>query len=63
LIKLLFDKYSVHKINAITDVRNAKSIGLMKKLNFRQEAHFVKSYWDEIDKDWIDELQFAILNK
>ncbi len=57
----LKNQFSIHKINAFVDIRNKASIAVLRKLDFQQEAHFVKNYWDAIDQDWVDELQFGLI--
>lgn len=48
-----------HRVQATTDPRNLGSIALLERLNFRREAHFVKSMW--FKGAWADDLVYAIL--
>jgi RimJ/RimL family protein N-acetyltransferase len=59
LIDLAFDDLEAHRVFACTDARNTASAALLRRLNFRPEAHFREA---EIFKGaWGDELVFAIL--
>jgi RimJ/RimL family protein N-acetyltransferase len=59
LIDYLFRNMSVQRIICSVDPRNKRSIRLMNRLGFRQEAHFHKSLFQ--DNEWQDDLIFAIL--
>ena len=48
-----------HRVQATTDPRNLGSIGLLERLNFRREAHFVKNIW--FKGAWADDIVYAIL--
>lgn len=54
-----FNVLKMHRIVALTDVRNLPSIYLLERLGFRREAHFVQSYRE--GEIWTDEYQFALL--
>ena len=54
-----FEDDTHHRVQATTDPRNVGSIRLLEHLNFRQEAHFVKSMW--FKGAWADDLVFALL--
>jgi RimJ/RimL family protein N-acetyltransferase len=59
LIDLAFDDLGAHRVFARTDLRNAPSSALCRRLGMRQEAHFRES---ELFKgSWGDELVFAVL--
>ena len=59
MLALGFDHFGLHRIAARADARNTASIGVMKRLGMRQEAHFVHN---EIFKgEWGDEVIHAIL--
>lgn len=61
LIKFLFLNWSCHRIYGEIDDRNIKSINLFKKLNFRQEAHFINNYY--FKNEWTSVFIYAILNE
>jgi RimJ/RimL family protein N-acetyltransferase len=59
VLDLAFGELGLHRVFGRTDARNAASAALMRKLDMRQEAHFVQN---EIFKgEWGDEIVFAIL--
>lgn len=59
LIDLAFSDLDAHRVFARTDARNTPSASLLRRLGFRQEAHFREA---EIFKGaWGSELVFAIL--
>ena len=59
LVDLAFDDLDAHRVFACTDARNTASAALLRRLGFRQEAHFREA---EIFKGaWGDELVFATL--
>jgi RimJ/RimL family protein N-acetyltransferase len=59
LVDLAFADLGAHRVFARTDAHNTASVALLRRLNFRQEAHFREA---EIFKGaWGDELVFAIL--
>ncbi len=60
VIEYLFVTLHKHRITASIDPQNEKSIQLIKRLVFRQEAHFVQSLW--IDGQWTDDLVYALLH-
>ncbi|MCA9929535.1 MAG: GNAT family N-acetyltransferase [Anaerolineales bacterium] len=55
----LFEERHIHRVIANADSENAASIGLLRKLGFRQEGYFVESY--RVNDTWHDEVQFALL--
>lgn len=59
LLDYAFDKLRMHRVQATTDPRNARSIRLLERLGFRQEAHFRQSLW--FKGAWADDLVFALL--
>lgn len=61
VIDYLFLDLKKHRITASVDPDNQKSINLLKKLGFRQEAHFIKSFL--IRGVWCDDVVFAILEE
>ena len=59
MLEVFFGEMHKHRLTATTDPRNASSISLLKRLGFRQEAHFVKSMW--FKGEWVDDVVFALL--
>ena len=60
LISKLFREQQKHRICASVDPRNVASIGLLEKLGFRKEAHFVKSLF--FRGEWVDDVVYGLLN-
>ncbi len=58
LIDYLFRELGVQRIICSVDPRNGRSIKLMERIGFRQEAHFRKSLFQ--DNEWQDDLIFAL---
>lgn len=61
LLARLFEDWERHRVIAITDVRNTSAAQLLRRLGFRQEAHFQKHV--RFKGAWCDELQFAMLRE
>lgn len=59
ILNYLFCDLKKHRVTASVDPRNQRSIGLLERLGFRKEAHFIKSYW--MDQDWCDDCIYAML--
>ena len=59
----LFNEKNIHRIVGIMDVENPNMIGLIESLNFRREAEFKESFWDEGKIEWRDEFLYAMLAK
>lgn len=59
LIGYIFDVLDMHRVTAITDVRNENSIKLIEKLGLRREGHFIKNAWNK--GEYTDEYLFAML--
>lgn len=58
---LLFKRVGTHRIIGITDVKNENCIKLLESLNFRREAEFKESFWDQGKNSWRDEFLYAML--
>lgn len=54
-----FDTIRLHRIAAITDVRNRGSIRLLERLGFRREGHTLQAFWNR--GAWVDEYLYALL--
>lgn len=59
VITHLFQALQKHRIRATLAPENTPSIALLKRLGFRQEAHYKQAYWN--GQNWEDELVFALL--
>jgi RimJ/RimL family protein N-acetyltransferase len=59
VIKFIFILLNKHRIIASVAPENLSSIRLVRKLNFRKEAHFKQSIL--ANGNWIDDLIYAIL--
>lgn len=59
LLHYLFTALSARRISAITDVLNAPSAALFKRLGFRQEAHHIEHR--AYKGTWTSEFVFALL--
>ena len=59
----LFSETETHRIIGILDIENDGSRKLLENLNFRREAHFIKSYWDKGFNEWRDEYLYALLKE
>lgn len=59
VLDLLFGELEKHRVFASVDPRNQRSIDLMKRLGFCQEAHFVQSVW--FKGSWADDVVFGML--
>ena len=58
-IDYLFNELNKHRIIGSIDPNNVSSIGLVKRLKFRKEAHFKESLL--INGEWFDDIVYAIL--
>lgn len=63
IFEFLFNQTETHRIYGILDTENHDSRKLLENLNFRREAHFVKSYWDKKMNEWRDEFVYALLKE
>jgi RimJ/RimL family protein N-acetyltransferase len=61
VINYLFTELYKHRIIALIDPRNEPSIRLVRRIGFRQEAHFRESNYS--NGEWTDDLVFAMLEK
>lgn len=61
ILDYLFCTLNKHRITASVDPDNLRSIILLKRIGFRQEAHFVRSFW--MDGQWLDDCVFAMLEE
>lgn len=63
VFELLFKRVGIHRIFGITDVENFSCIKLLESMNFRREAEFKESFWDQGKNRWRDEFLYAILEE
>lgn len=63
IISHLFENENIHRITAITDIKNSSAVKLVENLNFRREAEFRESFWNEAKNSWRDEYLYAMLEK
>lgn len=59
MLDLAFRELGLHRVYGRADGRNTASVGLMRRLGMRQEAHFREN--EMFKGSWGDELVFAIL--
>jgi [ribosomal protein S5]-alanine N-acetyltransferase len=59
VIKFGFEELGVHGIEASVNPENRASIGLLKKLGFRKEAHFRENYY--FNGDYVDSQIFCMI--
>jgi RimJ/RimL family protein N-acetyltransferase len=59
MVDAAFHHLGMHRIYGRADARNTDSIALMRRLDMRQEAYFVKNEW--FKGEWSDEVVLAIL--
>lgn len=56
-----FDTLNLHRVIALIDTRNARSIAVVERLGFRREAHLLESYREH--GGWSDEYLYAMLER
>lgn len=59
VVKALFEKHNVHRIQANLDARNLSSAKLCSNLGMRREAHFIQDYWNK--GEWTDSFVYGML--
>ena len=57
----IFMQLELHRVVAITDCENERSIALLERLGMRREGHFIKNVW--FKGKWGDEYSYAILRE
>ena len=57
----LFIKLEMHRVIAIADCENQRSVALLNRLGMRQEGHFIQNIW--FKGKWGDEYHYAILRE
>lgn len=59
VLDYLFTELNLHRVIAIADCENQRSVALLKRLGLRQEGHFMQNIW--FKGKWGDEYLYAIL--
>ncbi len=59
LLDYVFTSLGKHRVRAITDCENERSIALLERLGMRREGHFVQNVW--FKGAWGDEYLYAML--
>ena len=55
----MFSSLHKHRVIAITDCENARSVALLQRVGMRREGHFLQDVW--FKGRWSDEYQYAVL--
>jgi RimJ/RimL family protein N-acetyltransferase/ribonuclease BN (tRNA processing enzyme) len=58
ILTYAFAEFKLHRVAAITDVRNRGSISLLTRLGFRREGTTRQAYWNQ--GEWVDEHLYAM---
>lgn len=56
-----FIDLEMHRVIAISDCENQRSVALLSRLGMRREGHFIQNVW--FKGKWGDEYQYAILRE
>ena len=56
-----FAELGMHRIVAVTDCENARSVALLSRLGMRREGHFIENIW--FKGRWGSEYLYALLRK
>jgi len=59
VLNYAFIDLGLHRVIAITDCENARSVTLLERLGLRREGHFIQNTW--FKGKWGDEYLYAIL--
>lgn len=59
VLEYVFDRLGKHRVAAVTDAENHAAAGLLRRLGFRQEAHYIEHVW--FKGAWGSEYLFAML--
>jgi RimJ/RimL family protein N-acetyltransferase len=58
-LEYVFESLNKHRLIAITDCLNDRSIALLERVGMRREGHYIQNVW--FKGAWGDEYQYAIL--
>jgi RimJ/RimL family protein N-acetyltransferase len=61
LIRFGFEELNLHRICSSCDAENYGSYRVMERNGMRREATHVKAFWARVDKEWVDQAEYAIL--
>jgi RimJ/RimL family protein N-acetyltransferase len=61
LLGFVFGRLGKHRVAAVTDAENRPAASLLRRLGFRQEAHFIEHVWCK--GAWGSEFVFALLRR
>ena len=61
VLDYLFINLGLHRVTAITDCENERSVALLGRLGMRREGHFIENTW--FKGKWGDEYLYAILRE
>jgi RimJ/RimL family protein N-acetyltransferase len=59
VLDYVFTELHLHRVIAITDCENERSVALLARLGMRREGHFIQNIW--FKGKWADEYLYAIL--
>jgi RimJ/RimL family protein N-acetyltransferase len=61
VLSYVFSELNLHRVIAIADCENGKSVALLSRLGMRREGHFIKNVW--FKGKWSDEYLYAVLRE
>ncbi len=61
VLDYVFINLEMHRVTAITDCENQRSVALLSRLGMRREGHFIQNIW--FKGVWGDEYLYAILRE
>jgi len=61
VLDYVFTKLHSHRVIAITDCENERSVALLSRLGMRREGHFIQNIW--FKGKWGNEYLYAILRE
>jgi RimJ/RimL family protein N-acetyltransferase len=61
VLDYLFTELRLHRVIAIADCENERSVALLERLGMRREGHFIQNIW--LKGNWGDEYLYAILKE
>ena len=61
VLDYVFGTLGLHRVVAVTDCENVRSIALLERLGMRREAHFVENIW--FKGAWGSEYLYAVLRR
>jgi RimJ/RimL family protein N-acetyltransferase len=61
VLDYVFFNLEMHRVTAITDCQNHRSVALLDRLGMRREGHFIQNVW--FKGRWGDEYLYAILRE